>query len=241
MNEKVNNKKVIRRNHALYFLGVISYFIALVPFNVNWIRALILIPIIAYTLPIMEYLQPKIMVMKVSYKDVLLIIPTVIPYLLMNLSVYLLIPISLLILTFVLYYAKLTMWGTVIGTAFESSLSSVWGIFVNNPAFLLPSIYWLLYILTGAFYVEYKIPFRKLDKKVPQISWIVSLIVLVTLSINYPLTLISLIEPSIRFLNPGEKLKSSKEIKDLGKNGSKRDLLFVASLTIAFVISYYLI
>lgn len=225
------------RNHALYFLGVLSYLLSLVPFEVNWLKALILIPIIAYTLPIMEYLQPRAMSLKIGVKDVLLIIPAVIPYLFMKLNIYLLIPLSLLILTFILYYLKMTMWGTVIGTAFEASLSIVWGAFVNNSMFLLPSIFWLLYIFTGAVYVEYKLPIRKLSKKAPQISWFVSLLILIILGIKFPLTLLSLIEPSFRFFNPGEKLKSMKEVKDLGKNGSKRDMMFIVILIVTYTVS----
>ncbi|BFH74578.1 hypothetical protein SJAV_25220 [Sulfurisphaera javensis] len=235
MNKSDTKGKI--RNHALYFLGVLSYIVSLVPFEINWLRAIILIPIIAYTLPIMEYLQPRAMSLKIRDKDILLIIPAVVPYLFMNLNIYLLIPISLLILTFLLYYLKATMWGTVVGTAFEASLSIVWATFVNNLLFLLPSIYWLLYIFTGALYVEYKIPFRKLSKKAPQISWFISLLLLFFLSIKFPLTLVSLIEPSFRFFNPGDKLKSVKEIKDLGKNGSKKDLIFLGVLTITYTIS----
>jgi hypothetical protein len=48
----MNRGKV--RNHALYFLGVLTYVVALLPFlSVNLVKALVLIPIIAYTLPIM--------------------------------------------------------------------------------------------------------------------------------------------------------------------------------------------
>ncbi|WP_338598537.1 hypothetical protein V6M85_07785 [Sulfolobus tengchongensis] len=226
------------RNHALYFLGVLTYILALIPFfNINIVRAIILIPIIAYTLPIMEYIQPRIMAVKVDYKDILLIIVTLIPYIFMPFNVYLAIPASLLILTFGLYLTKNTMWGNVLGTTFEVSLSIVWGTFIENHNFLLPAIYWILYIFTGALYVEYKIPFRKLDKRIVQISWIISIIVLLLLSLKNPLPLLTLIEPSIRYLKPGEKLKSPKEIKDLGKRGSRRDIIFIILLAITFIMS----
>ncbi|MCH4814680.1 MAG: hypothetical protein QXY87_10210 [Saccharolobus sp.] len=234
----MNRGKV--RNHALYFLGVLTYVVALIPFlSVNLVKSLILIPIIAYTLPIMEYLQPKIMSLKIGYKDVLLIIPPIIPYIFLPYDeiVYVLIPLALMVLTFTLYLTKHTMWGNVIGTAFEASISIVWGVFINNSLFLIPSIYWLLYIFTGALYVEYKIPYRKLDKRIVQISWIISLVLIIGLSIRNPITLITLIEPSIRYLIPGEKLKSPKEIRDLGKKGSKKDILFVVLLAITYTLS----
>jgi len=45
------------RNHALYFIGILSYVVSLIPFfGINVIRALLLIPVIAYTLPILEHL-----------------------------------------------------------------------------------------------------------------------------------------------------------------------------------------
>ncbi|QGA54093.1 hypothetical protein GFS03_05670 [Sulfolobus sp. E5-1-F] len=235
----MNRGKV--RNHALYFLGALTYVVALIPFlTVNLVRTLILVPIIIYTLPIMEYLQPKVMSLKIGYKDILLMIPPIIPYVFLpynEQSVYILIPLALMLLTFTLYLAKYTMWGNVIGTAFEASISIVWGLFVYNFLFLIPSIYWLLYIFVGALYVEYKIPFRRLNKRIVQISWIISLISLIALSLKNPITLITLLEPSTRYLIPGEKLKSTKEIKDLGKRGSKRDMLFVALLAITYTLS----
>ncbi|WP_016732136.1 hypothetical protein [Saccharolobus islandicus] len=236
----MNRGKV--RNHALYFLGVLTYVVALLPFlSVNLVKALVLIPIIAYTLPIMEYLQPKIMSLKIGYKDILVMIPPIILYIFLPYNeiriVYVLIPLVLMLLTLALYLTKYTMWGNVIGTAFEASISIVWGLFINNPLFLIPSIYWLLYIFTGALYVEYKIPYRKLDKRVVQISWVISLALLIVLSLKNPITLITLIEPSTRYLIPGEKLKSPKEIRELGKRGSKKDILFVVLLTITYTLS----
>jgi cellulose synthase/poly-beta-1,6-N-acetylglucosamine synthase-like glycosyltransferase len=40
------------RNRALYFIGILSYVVSLIPFfGVNAIRALLSIPVIAYALP----------------------------------------------------------------------------------------------------------------------------------------------------------------------------------------------
>ncbi|TRM78141.1 hypothetical protein DJ524_10270, partial [Sulfolobus sp. D5] len=158
--------KVKARNHALYFVGVLSYLVSLIPFySINAIRSLILIPILVYTLPILEYLQPKISIIRLSYKDFLLIILAGIPYLFIKPSIFIFIPLLLIFITLWLFYVKNAMWGNVLGTTFLASLSIVWSIFVDNN-FILPSIYWILYIFTGALYVEYKIPYRKLDKKV---------------------------------------------------------------------------
>ena len=230
------------RNHALYFLGVASYVVSLIPFvKVDALRALVLVPIIAYTLPVMEYVQPRAMSLKLGYKDIVLIIPALLPYVFMKPNIYILLPASLLVLTFLLYFTKLTMWGNVVGTAFEASLSMVWGTFVNNPLFLTPSLYWLLYVFNGAVYVEYKIPFRKLDKRVVQVSWLISLPLMLFIGMRAPLLFLTLVEPTIRYLKPGEKLKSPKEIKELGRKGSKKDMAFLAILAISYFVSVSLL
>ncbi|ACP45181.1 conserved hypothetical protein [Sulfolobus islandicus Y.G.57.14] len=225
------------RNHALYFIGILSYIVSLIPFfGINVIRALLLIPVIAYTLPILEYLQPKIMILKINYKDILLILLATMPYIFIKINIYIIIPIVLLIVTFIFYFNKNTMWGNVLGTTFIVSLSLVWALFESNY-FLIPDIYWILYIFTGALYVEYKIPYRRLDKSIVQASWVLSLIILTLISLNTPLLLVSLIEPSTRFLRPGEKLKSSKEIALLGRKGSRRDIIFVTLLILLSLLS----
>jgi len=225
------------RNHALYFIGILSYIVSLIPFfGINVIRALLLIPVIAYTLPILEYLQPKIMILKINYKDILLILLAAIPYIFIEINIYIIVPIVLLIVTLTFYFNKNTLWGNVLGTTFVVSLSLVWALFEGNQ-FLIPDIYWILYIFAGALYVEYKIPYRRLDKSIVQASWVLSLIILTLISLNTPLLLVSLIEPSTRFLRPGEKLKSSKEIALLGRKGSRRDIIFVTLLILLSLLS----
>ncbi|EHP69997.1 hypothetical protein MetMK1DRAFT_00004990 [Metallosphaera yellowstonensis MK1] len=225
------------RNHALYFIGILSYIVSLIPFfGINVIRALLLIPVIAYTLPILEYLQPKIMILKINYKDILLILLATMPYIFIKINIYIIIPMALLTVTFMFYFNKNTMWGNVLGTTFIVSLSLVWALFESNY-FLIPDIYWILYIFTGALYVEYKIPYRRLNKSIVQASWVLSLIILTLISLNTPLLLVSLIEPSTRFLRPGEKLKSSKEIALLGRKGSRRDIIFVTLLILLSLLS----
>jgi hypothetical protein len=181
------------------------------------------------------------MVLKLSKMDYILIILASIPYLFIKPSILLLLPISVILLTFIMYYFKNAMWGNILGTTFLSSLALVWSIFVNN-SFLLPSIYWILYILVGALYVEYKIPFRRLNKEVVQWAWVISIIILVFLSLyvfKVPLLLLSLIEPSLRFMTPGQKLGSMKELGTLGKKGAKRDVLFITLLLIFSIISTF--
>lgn len=228
------------RNEALYGLGILSYIVSLIPFfGINLIKSLILIPIIAYTLPIMEYLQPRAMSFKLEKKDVLLAILAAIPYLFM-LSYFLIIPAILLALTFLFYYLRNIMLGNVLGTAFVASLSIAWAYFVN--ASVIPAIFWTLHIFTGALYVEYKIPHRKLRKEVIIVSWIASAILMIILAFKFftPLILVALIEPSVRFLFPGEKLKSMKELANLGKRLVKRDILFVALLGILPLLSIFI-
>ncbi len=229
--------KVGVRNHALYFVGVLSYLVSLIPFySINVVRSLILIPILAYTLPILEYLQPKVSILRLSYKDVLLVVLAGIPYLFIKPTPLLLVPLSLIFVTLWLFYTRNAMWGNVLGTTFLASLSMAWSVFVNND-FILPSVYWVLYIFTGALYVEYKIPYRKLDKKVVQASWLVSVVILAILSVGTPLMLVTLLEPSTRYLLPGAKLSSAKEIAKLGRSGIKKDILFIALLVLTGTIS----
>ncbi|ARM76893.1 hypothetical protein [Acidianus manzaensis] len=219
------------RNEALYGVGVLSYIVSIIPFiGINLFKALILIPILAYNLPIMEYLQPKAMVLKLGKKEILLAILAGIPYLFF-LNFFAIVPVFLLLLTFFLYYKKNTMMGTVMGTTFVASLSIFWAYSVH--AFFVPAIFWTFYIFAGALFVEYKIPYRKLKKNDVIFTWILILIILLILSMKFDyLLLLALIEPSIRFLLPGDKLKSMKELPELGKRGAKRDLLFVALLIV---------
>ncbi|EWG06620.1 MAG: hypothetical protein ASUL_08629 [Candidatus Aramenus sulfurataquae] len=228
------------RNHGLYMLGIFSYVISLSPFlGVNALRALVLLPIVAYTLPVLEKIQPKFMTMKVGHSDVLLAVIAGLPYVLLWPSPYLLVPGALLAATLLFYYFRNTLWGNVLGTTFIASLSFLWALFAEN-GFLLPSAYWTLYVFTGAVYVEYKIPHRRLKAWVVRASWLSSVLVLSTLSVNYPILLLTLVEPSIRFLFPGQKLGSMKEIATLGRKGAKRDALFLVILVGLSVLSHML-
>ncbi|AWR98050.1 hypothetical protein DFR86_11235 [Acidianus sulfidivorans JP7] len=228
------------RNEALYGVGVLSYIVSLIPFvGINLLKAIILIPILAYNLPIMEYLQPKAMVLKLGKKEILLAVIAAIPYIFLIINYFIIIPAFLLLLTFFLYYKKNTMMGTVVGTTFVASLSTVWSYFVH--ASFVPAIFWTFYIFSGAIFVEYKIPHRKLKKNYVIINWILVLIILTIISIKFNsyLLLLTLIEPSLRFLLPGEKLKSMKELPALGRKGAKRDMLFVVLLAALSVVSLY--
>lgn len=226
------------RNEALYGLGILSYLVSLIPFlQINVLKALLLIPLILYNLPIMEYLQPKAMTLKIGKKEILLTILAALPYVFM-ISYFMIIPALLIGLTFLFYYLKKTMIGTVLGTTFVSSLAIVWAYFVQ--ASVVPAIFWTLYVFTGALYVEYKIPYRKLKKQIVITSWIISILVLALITIRFftPLLMITAIEPSFRFFFPGEKLKSMKELADLGRRGIKRDFLFVSLLIVLSLIKF---
>lgn len=177
---------------------------------------------------------------RIGAREILLSVLIAIPYL-FAITIYFLVPLVLLALTLTFYWKKNLMLGNVLGTAFISSLSFVWLSFVNNTA-VLPSVYWLLYILCGALYVEYKLPIRKLDKRVVQFSWLLSLAILVLLSVKSLLLLmpLTLIEPSTRFLFPGKKLPSMRDIAKLGRRGLKRDIIFVALLILTTILSKFL-
>ncbi len=225
------------RNHGLYMVGVFSYVVSTLPFlGINLLKALLLLLIVVYTLPILERLQPVMTTMKVRYTDVILIALAVIPYIFVGPSVYLLVPAGILTVTLLLYYEGNTLWGNVMGTTFIASLSLLWAIFLNNH-FVLPALYWTLYIFTGAVFVEYKIPYREVKPWMVETSWMISVLLLVLMSVGHPLLMLTLLEPSTRFLSPGEKMSSMKEIVTLGRNGAKRDVLFVGLLAVLAVLS----
>jgi len=231
----------VLKNHGLYSVGIFSYIVSLIPFlGINLVRALVLLPIALLTLIVADYLQPSLMSFRIRAKEIVLSALLAIPYLFV-ISIYLMIPLILLVLTLLSYWKRNLMLGNVLGTAFISSLSFAWLGFVNN-SLVLPSVYWLLYILCGALYVEYKLPIRKLDRRVVQLSWLASLaiLILLTMKSSLPLMLLTVIEPSSRFFFPGNKLASMKDVAKLGRRGAKKDVLFIALLIFTSVLSKFL-
>ncbi|MCI2414715.1 MAG: hypothetical protein MPF33_05630 [Candidatus Aramenus sp.] len=71
-------------------------------------------------------------------------------------------------------------------------------------------------------------------------SWLSSVLVWVTLSVSYPILLLTLVEPSIRFLFPGQKLGSMKEIATLGRKGARRNVLLLVLLVGLSLLSHML-
>ncbi|MEM2012999.1 MAG: hypothetical protein QW536_06595, partial [Metallosphaera sp.] len=126
----------------------------------------------------------------------------------------------------------------VLGTLGLSSLLLPWISVVKNVTLLDVSVYmvWCAYTLVEALYVEYKLPSRKIGANVVRGMWGISLIVTGALSLLYPPLAISLIEPSVRFFRPGEKLRSASEIRDLGKRGSKRTITLFTLLVITLIL-----
>lgn len=226
------------RNHGLYFVGASSYVVSLIPFSgIDLTRALILLPIVPLTLLVVEYLQPSLVNVRIRVKEIVLSALVSIPYL-FAVSIYLLPPLIILLLTIISYWKRNLMIGNVLGTTFISSLSFAWLSFVNN-SIILPSIYWLLYTLCEALYVEYKLPIRKLDKKVIQLSWLISLIILglLTAKSSLLLMLLTTIEPSLRFFFPGNKLSSMRDVSKLGKRGAVRSMIFIILLILTSILS----
>jgi len=226
------------RNHGLYFVGALGYVISLIPFSgIDLVRALILLPIVPLTLLVVEYLQPSLVNVRIRVKEVVLSALISIPYI-FAVSLYLLPPLIILLLTIIFYWKRNLMIGNVLGTVFISSLSFAWLSFVNN-SIILPSVYWLLYTLCEALYVEYKLPIRKLDKKVIQFSWLISLIILglLTAKSSLLLMLLTTIEPSLRFFFPGNKLSSMRDVSKLGKRGAVRSMIFVILLILTSILS----
>ncbi len=223
----------VTRNRGLYFVGVLTYIVSLLPIvGVDPMRAVLLIPLGLATLAATECLRPRAASGRLGPKEGLIITLISVPYLALALlepPFLLSVPAAFLLTTLLLYNANLQAWGNVTGTALIASLSFVWGGFIG-PTFLVAYLYWTLYVFTGAVYVEYKLPFRRFSPNSVRLSWVVSLLTVAPLTVNHPLLALALVEPSFRFLRPGERLSSPKEIRNLGRKGLWKDLLFLTLL-----------
>lgn len=72
---------MIRRNHAVYFLGLLSYVVSLIPFTgLKPLGVILALAMSLYVLPILDYLQPKFTAWKLSAKDLALAVASGLPY-----------------------------------------------------------------------------------------------------------------------------------------------------------------
>ncbi|MGC9105120.1 MAG: hypothetical protein ACP5HQ_01665 [Thermoprotei archaeon] len=229
-----------RRNHAVYFLGLLSYVVSLVPFTeLRPLSAAIALAMSLYVFPVLDYLQPKFATWKLGARDVAVSVASGLPYavaMILSPSLIYAVPALLLGATLLLHYRRKAMWGNVVGTAFVASLSFVWSAVAGNP-FVLADAYWTAYAFFGAVYVEYKLPFRQLSLRTLRVAAVTVALLLAVASYGHPLLIASLAEPLFRAVKPGGKLGSAKEIKALGRKGAWRDVAFVVVLSALCVAS----
>ena len=223
------------RNHAAYFMLLLTYILALAGSPKPFL--LLFVPLVALHAVTVDLTYSKMLARKLGKFDVGLMIINAVPYLFFF-RPYFLIPATIFLLSIALSYSKVNVLPQVLGTLGLSSLLLPWISVVKNVTLLDVSVYmvWCAYTLVEALYVEYKLPSRKLGANVVRGMWGISLIVTGALSLLYPPLAISLIEPSVRFFRPGEKLRSASEIRDLGKRGSKRTITLFTLLVITLIL-----
>ncbi len=200
-----------------------------------------LIPLVFLNGFTIERLYARLLSRKFCKLDYVLIIFNSLPYLLFF-TIYLIIPLFFIILAFVTSYLKIGIIPTLFGTYSIASLYLPWSAILYEVNFKVFSIFilWFLYTLTQSLYVEYKVPFRKISKNIVRFAWIISLFPIVYFSRYIPIMLIGVIEPSIRFLNPGNKLTSAKDIKNLGWKIARRSTILILVIIVCEIfIRYY--
>ncbi|AFZ70580.1 hypothetical protein Calag_0839 [Caldisphaera lagunensis DSM 15908] len=178
-----------------------------------------------------NYLRLK--VTKLNLKDLILLVILFIPYIIMlklN-NFYLIMPISLLILYLIFSFKKKFVLSNIIGSTFIASLSLIWLLMISNinvEQFLI-ILSWIIFTLTLSVIVEYKLPFRKIDK-VSTIGYpliIISLGIAITYLLGYYDLILLYTFPISALILSGEKLRNVKEIKKIGKIGMYSSLSFI--------------
>ncbi|MBB5254843.1 hypothetical protein [Sulfurisphaera ohwakuensis] len=228
-----------RRNDAAYFLIILTYVLAVV--SHPSLISLIFLPVMILHAFTIDLILPKVLSRKIGAKDIAILAVNTIPYIYFF-TPLILIPALAFLLSIVLSYTKSKILPQLIGTVGISllylPLVQIFGgiNIVDIGVYLV----WSTYTLTEAIYVEYKLPYRQVSIKQLRVSWLTSLLINVISIIIFPLFVLPLIEPTIRFMKPGEKLKAASQIKELGKKGLKRTIL-VFSLLLAIILIHLLI
>jgi hypothetical protein len=228
-----------RSNTGAIILFILTFTLS-VEILKNIMNLLILIPLVILHIFTVNELYDKALARRLSKKDLVLIAINGLPYILLtNWSI--IIPALIFAMGIITSYARIQIIPQILGTIGISSFLLPWYLILNkNINFIITNIYlyWIIYTYVEAIYVEYKLPYRKIGYEVVVISWSIGLfglIFLTFLSKTYIL-LSSLIEPSLRFFNPGNKLSTSREIRDLGMRGLKRLLLYFSILLISEIL-----
>ncbi|MDP8003843.1 MAG: hypothetical protein RAK17_06650, partial [Caldisphaera sp.] len=112
-----------------------------------------------------NYLRLRINKMKV--KDITLVAILLIPYIiLVKLTLYLILSVSLLIIYLRSSLRRKYVLSNISGSSFLSSMSLVWLSMISYVRIyqFLIILSWIMFTLTLASIVEYKLPFRKIEK-----------------------------------------------------------------------------
>lgn len=199
-----------------------------------------LVPLVLLNGFSVERLYARLLSRKFSKFDYFLVVLNSFPYLFFF-TLYFIIPLIFIILAFITSYLKIKIIPTLFGTYSIASLYLPWTAILYEVNIKVFSIFvlWFLYTLTQSLYVEYKIPFRKISKNIVRLAWIISLFLVVYFSLYIPIILLGIIEPSIRFLNPGNKLSSAKDIKNLGWKMARRSMILMVVIIICEIFIRY--
>jgi len=185
----------------------------------------------------------KSRVIKITPKLVLLAAILVIPYLVFikAYNIYLILPLSLLFIYALFSYKKRLDLSYIAGSGFVSSISLIWYLMIrsNIESYTFATILsWTIFAVVIAIIVEYKLPFRKIDKVllVGSTSAIISIGAAITYLITKNYIMLAMYIPSfIAVLLSGDKLKNIMEIKRVGIEAMYSNIVFVAfALFIAY-------
>ncbi|MEM3831983.1 MAG: hypothetical protein QW128_00055 [Thermoprotei archaeon] len=216
------------KSTGVLLLIIMTYMLALISSSKMIYSLIIFLLSILHTITI-DKLRSKVLNNELNIIDWFLILLNMIPYIFLF-NVFLFIPGAFYIASVIMAYLKVREWSNVLALTGSASLYLPWveimGVikFTNIVIFAI----WVSYSFTESLYIEYKLPYKTISANYVRNVWFPLLLVLIFLSAFQPILILSLIEPTIRFFKPGEKLKSGSEIKKLGrKTGIQYSLVLI--------------
>ncbi|MCE4607862.1 MAG: hypothetical protein F7B61_02745 [Caldisphaeraceae archaeon] len=185
----------------------------------------------------------KSRVSKITPKLALLAAVLIIPYLVFikAYSLYLILPLSLLFIYAVFSYKKKLGLSYIAGSGFVSSISLIWYLMICSDveSYVFATILsWTIFAIVIAIIVEYKLPFRKMNKVslVGSTSAIISIGATITYLLTKNYVMLAMYVPSfVAVLLSGGKLKNVMELKRVGINATYSNIAFIVfALLIAY-------
>jgi|ECHhosMinimDraft_1075155.scaffolds.fasta_scaffold00110_6 hypothetical protein len=219
------------RNTGSFSLMVLTFAISIPGFR-TFSTLMVLMGLAIFHAFSLDRVYSNALIARLKLEDLLIIAINCIPYVLF-LNLYLLIPVSLLITVLLLPYLRVKMWPAILGSTAVASLYLPWVVILKEDLYFNIPLYliWILYSLNESLYVEYKLPYRKVEKAEIKVLWLLSLLAIVPLSLINALILLTLIEPSLKYFNPGSKLEKATQLRELGHRG----LISLLLLTILII------